>query len=384
MVRCFSLKCMNSGTIHVPKLMVAPMAGYTDAPFRIICKKLGAEWVFTEMVSSDGIVAIFPLLEKWIKREKLQLLDADSTDKEVTKKYPISLYDIGKELGRKDVPRHLGLFSVAKIEEMERPISIQLFGNQPDVIAKATRIVLSLFHPDGIDINMGCPAKDVFRSGSGCALIGEPKKAINIVRKTREVVDEFSEEQRKRVLLSVKTRLGIKKDNELENIIEGLFGAGCDFVTVHARIYKDFFSGPVRFEALSRVVEKAHRVNGLVIGNGGIVDVESSQKMVRECNVDGVAVGRGAIGNPWIFQSLRKCRDIKPSIKERIKVVKQHAKLVWEIEGSQGIVEMRKHLGAYFKGFPFIKKFRLKLVTVETLSDVEDVLNAIEGEYLLK
>lgn len=350
-------------SVGFPKLILSPMAGYTDLPFRSICRELGAEWGITELISANGIVATFPRVEKWAK----------SLNK--------TLYSAGKLLtptyARETKVKGLPLYASAKIEKSERPVSIQVFGNQPEAIASAAQILIQMFRPDGVDINMGCPAKDVFRHGSGCALLSEPKKVISIIEAAREAVDKSATPD---ILLSVKTRLGIENEDELAPLVAPMFKAGLDMLIVHARIYRDFFTGKPRLAALQKVVEEVRKVKGYVIGNGGVVDLKTAKEMMKT-GVDGLAVGRGAIGNPWIFKTIKDSKEYTPKMDEVIGVASRHANLAWKYSGSQGIIEMRKHLGAYFRGFPGAKKYRIKLVTVETIANVEKVLESIHSRY---
>jgi tRNA-dihydrouridine synthase B len=346
---------------EIPKL--APMAGYTDAPFRSICREMGADWGVTEMVSADGIVATYPRLKRWIKENKLSHMEA------------------GKKLARADVPKGLGAYPTAKIMDSERPVSIQLFGNEPEKIAKAAEILMKMYTPDGIDINMGCPAKKVYGHGRGSALLADPKLVLRIIKAVRMPVDKFNNAKNAEVLFSVKTRLGIEDENELQEYVQDIFKAGVDFMVVHARTYKDYFSGDVRINALAKVVEKAKKVDGRVIANGNVTDVKSAKHMLSETEAHGVAIARGAVGNPWIFKSIAEGKDYAPTVPDRVNTARKHAEIVWEYEAEQGIVELRKHLGAYFKGLPGIKKYRMKLVTVETLEDVNGILSEISEKY---
>lgn len=312
-----------------PFLALAPMAGYTDSAFRQICKNFGVEWLFTEMISSDGIAAC---------------KDKDSR-----------------------------LFEEAEFTEKERPISIQLVGNDPEKMAQAAEIVIDRFDPDGIDINMGCPARKVFKNDRGCALLKNPDLAQKIV----EVVKNSASTSGRELKLSVKTRLGIEKESELEGFVEIILDTGIDFLTVHARTYKDYFSGPPRLEALARLAGIMKGSGCSLIGNGGVVDTATAQEML-DTGVDGLAIARGAVGNPWVFKSIKEGKDYAPSLEERIEVAEKHAEIAWENQKRRGIIEMRKHLGSYFKGLHGIKKYRVKLVKVETLEDVKSILSTLK------
>ena len=349
--------------LQLPKLILAPMAGYTDPPFRRICRELGAEWGITELISADGISTLFPRFKLWAKDNKMTLLEAGQK--------------LNTSVANEEKVKGLKLFATAKIEESERPISIQVFGKHPETIANAISALIQIYRPDGIDINMGCPAKDVFRHGSGCALLAESDKVISIIKAAREAVDKSATPD---IPLSVKTRLGIENEDELEPLVEPMFKAGLDMLIVHARIYRDFFSGAPRLAALQKVVKRVRKVKGYVIGNGGVVDLKTAKEMMKT-GVEGIAVGRGAVGNPWLFKGLKDNKEYTPKMDEVIEVVQRHATYAHEFAGRQGIIEMRKHLGAYFRGFPGAKKFRLKLVTVESLTDVTEVLESIHSNH---
>jgi len=348
-----------SSPLQLPKIILAPMAGYTDPPFRRICRELGAEWGITELISADGISTLFPRFKRWVKDNKMTLLEAGQK--------------LNTSVANEEKVKGLKLFATAKIEESERPISIQVFGKHPETIANAISALIQIYRPDGIDINMGCPAKDVFRHGSGCALLAEPKKVIAIIEAACEAVNKSATPD---IPLSVKTRLGIENEDELKPLVKPMFKAGLDMLIVHARIYRDFFSGKPRLAALRKVVEEVRKVDGYVIGNGGVVDLKTAKEMMKT-GVDGLAVGRGAVGNPWIFKTIKDEKEYIPSMKDRVSAVQRHATLAWKYAGSQGILEMRKHLGAYFRGVKGAKRLRTKLVTVETLSDVKAVLKTI-------
>lgn len=350
-----------ANTAGSPRVILSPMAGYTDVPFRIVCRELGSDWGMTELISADGIVATFPKIERWAERVGKPL---DEVAELLSPMY-----------ARENKVAGLPLYATARIEKTERPVSIQVFGNNPEVIANSAKILIQMFHPDGIDINMGCPARDVFRHGSGCALLATPKKVVEIVKAVRQIVNDVAPE----IPLSVKTRLGIENENELEPLVEPMFNAGLDMLIVHARIYRDFFSGAPRLAALQKVVDRVRKVKGYVIGNGGVVDLESAKQMM-ETGVDGLAVGRGAVGNPWIFKTIKENKQYKPTLAEITRTVQRHATLAWKHSGKQGILEMRKHLGAYFKGIKNAKKHRMKLVTVKSLADIKNVLKSIKYE----
>lgn len=310
-------------------LTLAPMAGYTDSAFRQICKDFGVDWLYSEMISADGIVAC--------KNKESKIFEA------------------------------------AEFSDKERPISIQLVGNDPKIMAEAVSIVIDRFKPDGIDINMGCPARKVFHNDRGAALLKDPDLACEIISIVKGAVGNLE--------LSAKTRLGIESPDELAPFVPDMFNAGISHLTIHARIYKDRFSGGPRLEELKKTVEAAKKMGGRVIGNGGVVDIKTAKEMLKT-GVDGLAIGRGSVGNPWIFKSIKEGKEYKPSMAERIEVVEKHAELAWENQKERGILEMRKHLGSYFKGLHGIKKYRIRLVTVNNLEEIKAILKEISLQFL--
>jgi len=307
-------------TLKKPFLCLAPIAGYTDSAMRQLCKKFGADLVFTEMISTNAIVH----------------------SNKTTKK-------------------------LLKYSEKERPIVAQLFGNDPEYFAKAAKIVEKLGF-DGIDINMGCPARKVFKNQSGVGLLKNKKLALEIVKATVEAT---------KLPVSVKTRPGIDSSEGFLEFAKELEKAGIKALTIHGRTHSQRFSGPVDWDLIKKIKKELDIV---VIGNGGITSAKEAKKRLEETNVDGLMIARGAIGNPWIFQEIKdylKTGNLpKPkSSEERFKMMLEHAKLAVKFKGEKrGIKEMRKHFVKYVHGLPKAREMREKLVRIKNLKELEKLL----------
>ena len=292
-------------------LILAPMAGVTNLPFRIICKKFGPGMVCTEMASSK---AMFHNDQK-TKR----LLNTDGE---------------------------------------KRPISFQIFGSDEETMGYAAKYVSKM--ADIIDINMGCPAPKVVKNGDGSKLLLDLEKAKKIMQTVVENSD---------VPVTVKFRKGWDKDNivaiEMAKIAEEV---GVSAITIHGRTRSEFYSGKADWEIIKKVKES---VGIPVIGNGDIVDEESAYQMFDETGVDGIMIGRGSFGNPWIFRNIAHFLETgeklsKPSNEEKLEVIKQHIKLAVEEKGEIAIKELRKHIAWYTKNLKKSSEFRNSINMIET------------------
>jgi nifR3 family TIM-barrel protein len=319
-----------------PIKVLAPMAGYTDSAFRLLCREAGADVVVTELISAD---AIFHSCDKWkIENGKI-----------VTKKLSPTA-------------------EMLQFDEAERPIVIQLFGKYPEKFAKAAKWISENLKPDGIDINMGCPARKVVGSDHGAALLKNPKLACEIVRAVKENTD---------LPVSVKTRLGWESDDEILQFAPELVDAGIDAITIHGRTYKDSFSGISRWENIYKVKAKFSD-KLVVIGNGDIKnygEIKDKTSILLDRNLivlDGVAIGRASFGKPWIFSHGSELKTIKNAFLK--KIILKHAGLAYKTKGKKGIIEFRKHLLSYLKGFPDAKKVRMEAVKVTSFSEVESLI----------
>ena len=345
-----------------PLLVLAPMAGYTDAAFRLLCREFGADIVVTELISADAIAY------GKIRNQKSEI----RIDKEVL---TFNRCAAGKN---KNTAELLSFF------EEERPLMIQLFGKYPEKFAKAAKWVSDNLKPDGIDINMGCPARKVVGSDHGAALLKNCDLAEEIVRSVKANTD---------LPVSVKTRLGWENDDEILEFAPRLQKAGIDAIIIHGRTYKDGFKGQARWENVYKI---KNLLNIPVIANGDVKGIDDKIIRTANCqlqtaNLDGVAIGRAAFGKPWIFQEKSKVKSQKSQDwwpfhgraannnltidKEFLSgVISRHAELEWGTKGERGIIELRKHLVKYLSGFENSKALRIQAVQVKTLEDVKGLL----------
>ncbi|MDZ7612070.1 MAG: tRNA-dihydrouridine synthase [Candidatus Moranbacteria bacterium] len=312
------------------KVFLSPMAGITDLPFRLICKEFGADVVYSEMISSAGLF-------------------------------------------HNNRARSLQL---AKSAPEEAPFMVQLFGNDPAHFSKAARIVSSLNKenygipglrkPEGIDINFGCPAPKIYRQKSGCFLMREKNLSREIVQAVRQNTD---------LPISIKIRAGIRKTDALE-FLESLADLNWKTLIIHGRTYEQGFSGKPDFRLIKQI--KQNFPGKEVIANGGIFSPEDALEMVEETQADGLALARGVMGNPWLFQQIRQylkegCYST-PAIEEIKKTALNHAGLIKKHKGENKLIEIRKHLGWYLKNIPGAKNLRKQINSVENFKDVEKLI----------
>ncbi len=304
-------------------VLLAPMAGVTDYSFRLLCKEQGAGIVYSEFVSAHGII-----------RENEKTLN------------------------------------MIRFTEFERPIGIQIFGDDPAVMAKAARFVVDQFQPDILDINYGCPVPKVTKKGAGSAAL----KDLQLMSDTTSAVVESVPD----VPVTVKMRSGWSHDTivipEAGQIIEK---AGAKAVTLHPRTTKQGYSGLSDW-SLIKILKQS--VSIPVIGNGDITSVDHMKKMIDETHCDGVMIGRAALGNPWIFRQLNaemrgKTIPGDPTFQERISMCERHLDLLIKEHGDRvGSNLMRKHFGWYLKGFPRAAALRKTLVTAPDIKTMQDIL----------
>ena len=296
---------------------LAPMAGYTDSSFRAICRGFGATFTITEMVSAKAIR---------FKDKKTPLL--------------------------------------MRFTEEERPIGIQLFGSEPDDFRYAASFAEENFHPDFIDINMGCPAPKITGGGAGSKLMEDPSLASEIVRATVETVS---------LPVTVKMRAGYHKINTPE-FAQYLEQAGVSAVFVHARTRDQMYHPPIFPEVIKDVKDK---VSVPVYGNGDILTREDADRMQDLTGCDGVLIGRGALGNPFLFSALTS-EESPVSLEDRIAVLLRHARASVEEKGEYvGIREMRKHAPYYFKGVNNAAAIRNECVSLSSLSELEALCRSV-------
>ncbi|MEK7851329.1 MAG: tRNA dihydrouridine synthase DusB [Deltaproteobacteria bacterium] len=319
-------------------LILAPMAGITNLPFRLMCKEEGAGLVFSEMVSAMAIVR-----------------NSQKTS------------------------------ALLRTDEKERPLAVQLFGSEPKILAEAARIVEGV-GADIIDINMGCPAKKVVSTGAGSSLLKDPFKIKEIIEAVRSAA---------KVPFTVKIRSGwdVKSINYLEigRIAEE---CGADAITLHSRTTAQQFGGHSDW---SHIAELKKAVKIPVIGNGDVKTPEDAKKMLDETGCDGVMIGRGALGNPWIFsRTLKYLKEgivlLPPPEEEVFSAIRHHIEGLVEFMGERSAVkEFRKHIGWYTKGLPHSSDFRRTAIHIDNLEDLLDecdayfeTLRSVEDDFFIK
>ena len=302
--------------------ILAPMAGVTDLPFRLLCKEQGAGLLCMEMISAKAI--------------------------QYNNKNTKALLEIHPE---------------------EEPVSLQLFGSDPEVISEIAKRIEEL--PFAIlDLNMGCPVPKIVRNGEGSALMNQPKLVHEIVSKAVKAIQKP---------VTVKIRKGFNDESinavEIAKIIED---AGASAVAVHGRTREQYYSGKADWDIIRQVKEA---VSIPVIGNGDVVSGESALAMMHQTGCDGVMIGRGAQGNPWIFSELRAYEETgkmpeRPSHEELKAMMLRHARLQIQYKGDYlGIREMRKHVAWYTTGLPNSAKLRGEINAVESYEELEELLN---------
>lgn len=320
------------GQVELPKnpLLLAPMEDVSDPPFRALCKELGADLMFTEFISSEGLIR-----------------DADKSTMK------LDIYD------------------------NERPIGIQIFGGNIDSMIRATEIATEA-RPELIDINFGCPVKKVVGKGAGAGILKDIPKMVEMTKAVVNATD---------LPVTVKTRLGWNEETIfIEEVAEKLQEAGIKALSIHGRTRKQMYKGQADWTRIANV-KKNPNIEIPIFGNGDVDSPEKALQMLKEFPVDGLMIGRAAIGYPWIFREIKHYLETgeylaPPTIEERVKIAKKHLKTSLEWKGPiLGIVETRRHYTNYFKALRGIKAYRLKLVTANTENEVMDVLDEIESVF---
>jgi len=314
---------MRIGDIYLENnIILAPMAGVTDLPFRTICKKMGASLVYTEFVSSDGIV-----------RENVKTL------------------------------------KMLEFKEFERPIGIQIFGNNPDIVSQSAKFVYNEFHPDIIDINFGCPVPKVTKKGAGSAALKDLSIMKEMVEKVVSIVPNIP--------ITVKMRAGWDNNNIIVKEAGKLLqNAGIQAITLHARTTKQLYTGSANWDLIKLLKET---VSIPVIGNGDVTSVEKFNKMIEYAECDGVMIGRGALGNPWIFRDIldnKRKQSIKPvAVDEIINTCIEHITLLEENKSTIAAVNLsKKHINFYLRGFENSSKYRIEIMRKNTVSEIKEAL----------
>ena len=318
-------------------LFLAPMEDVTDASFRFICKEFGADMMYTEFISSDGLIR-----------------DArKSLDKLVT-------------------------------YEHESPIGIQIYGNIPEamvdaaVMAERAAEIAGGHGADLVDINFGCPVNKIARRGAGSGMMREPDKMVEITRQVVEAV---------KLPVTVKTRLGWDEDSKIiVELAERLQDVGIQALTIHGRTRCQMYTGEADWTLIGKVKENP-RMHIPVIGNGDINSPQKAKEYFDRYGVDAIMIGRATYGHPWIFKEIKhylQTGEILPqmSVLDRVALAKRHLAKSVEIKGERvGILEMRRHLSCYFKGLPDFKETRLKLVTLNDTAELYSTLDYIAERW---
>jgi hypothetical protein len=319
------------GNIELPDfpLLLAPMEDVSDPPFRALCKEQGADVVYTEFISSEGLIR--------------------SAQKSVMK---------------------LDIF------EKERPVGIQIFGANLDSMLQSVEIVESV-KPDIIDINFGCPVKKVVSKGAGAGIL---KDIDLMVKLTREMC------KRTKLPITIKTRLGWDENSiKIVEVAERLQDVGAKAIAIHGRTRAQMYKGNADWTLISEV-KNNQRMSIPVFGNGDINSPEKARIMRDEYGLDGAMIGRTTIGNPWFFkevkQYLKNGETIEsPSISQRITTAKRHLEMSIKWKGERlGLLETRRHYSNYFKGIPNFKPYRTRLVTSDAIEDIMDVFQELESK----
>lgn len=311
-------------------LLLAPMEDVSDPPFRALCKKYGADLMYTEFISSEGLI-----------RDAVK-----STQK-------------------------LDIF------EYERPIGIQIFGSNIESMKRATELTEAA-NPDIIDINYGCPVKKVACKGAGAGILQDIPKMVEM---TKEIVKST------RLPVTVKTRLGWDDNSKyIVEVAERLQDVGIKAISIHGRTRKQMYKGDADWSLISDVANNP-RMNIPVFGNGDITTPEKALEYKNKFGVDGIMIGRASIGYPWVFNEIKHFMKTgehlaPPTISDRVEAAKEHLRRSLEWKGERlGVVEMRRHYANYFRGIPHFKEWRMKMVTEMDSAVLFETLDKVSAEF---
>ena len=246
---------------------------------------------------------------------------------------------------------------------MERPIIAQLFGSKPENFYQSAKLVKELGF-NGIDINMGCPQKNILKQGAGANLINHPDLAREIIRATKRGAGDLP--------VSVKTRIGFNKD-EIETWLPVLLEEKPVAITIHGRTKKEMSKVPAHWDVIKRGVEISKGSGVVIVGNGDVQDIADGEQKAKESGVDGIMIGRAVLGKPWLFKNLE---IVSPSFEERVGILVEHIKLFEKTYGKRdrSFNLMKKHIGAYLTGFEGAKELRIKLMKVDSGEEVIKIL----------
>ena len=320
------LKMVKIGNINLGEfpVLLAPMEDVSDPPFRRLCKQHGADMLYSEFISSEGLIR-----DAIKSRQKLDIFD------------------------------------------YERPVGIQIFGGDEEAMALSAKIVATV-NPDLVDINFGCPVKKVVSKGAGAGVL---KDIDLMVRLTKAVVNSTS------LPVTVKTRLGWDEQSiNIEEVAERLQDVGISALTIHARTRSQMYKGHSDWSYIAKV-KNNQRIVIPIFGNGDIDSAEKALEYRNKYGVDGIMIGRAAIGYPWIFEEIKHYFATgqllpPPTMADRVEAARNH--LLWSVEWKgerQGVLEMRRHYANYFKGIPNFKPYRQQLVILDSVEEILKVLN---------
>jgi len=311
-------------------LLLAPMEDVSDPPFRALCKEYGADMVYTEFVSSEGLIR-----------------------------------DAAKSLQKLD------------IYEKERPVGIQIFGANLDSMLRSVEIVEKT-KPDVIDINFGCPVKKVVSKGAGAGIL---KDVDLMVKLTEEMVKHTH------LPITVKTRLGWDHDSiKIYEVAERLQDVGCKAISIHGRTRAQMYKGEADWKPIAEVKNNP-RMHIPVFGNGDVDSPEKAILMRDEYGLDGAMIGRASIGSPWFFKAVKHYFETgthcePPSLVERVDIARRHLQMAIDWKGEKlGVFETRRHYTNYFKGIPHFKDYRMKMVTSDHSEDVFATFDEVEDKF---
>ena len=311
-------------------LILAPMEDVTNPPFRKFCKQYGADWLYSEFVSADALVR-----------------------------------SVNKSLKK------------LTIDDSERPVTIQIYGRYIDSMVEAARIVEEV-KPDFIDINFGCPVKRVAQKGAGAGMLRDVPLMVEM---TKQIVKAVN------IPVTAKTRLGWDSEHIIiEDIAERLQDAGIQALAIHGRTRAQMYTGEADWEPIRRVKENS-RITIPILGNGDINSPEKAKEAFDKYGVDGVMIGRATIGRPWIFKQIRhyfETGEILPeiSVGEQIEIIKEQIRLSVEwLDEVRGLLHMRRHMAAMFKGLPHFRELRIQMLQAPTVEELWSVFDAIAKRY---
>lgn len=312
-------------------LLLAPMEDVSDPPFRALCKENGADVMYTEFISSEGLIR-----------------------------------DAAKSVMKLD------------IFEYERPIGIQIFGNDIDSMRKAAEVT-ERANPDIIDINYGCPVKNVACKGAGAGILQDIPKMVSM---TSEIVKAVNKP------VTVKTRLGWDENTKyIVEVAERLQDVGIQAISIHGRTRKQMYKGEADWSLIADVKNNP-RIKIPVFGNGDVDTPETALEKKNRYGVDGIMIGRASIGYPWIFNEIKHFLKTgehldKPTLMDRLNACRRHLEMAIEWKGPKlGVFETRRHYTNYFKGIPHFKEYRTRLVTTDEAELIFEILNEIEEQFL--